>query len=127
MPTILNTLEIPEKTSSLKIQGKNLLEYINNSNISTKSNSDQNELSGRFAFSETGGVEGPWPSPNEPNVKCIRNFKWKLIHNLTPGNWELYDLEKDPNENENLVDSFPDIVKKLKLKMGDIEKSCDES
>ena len=126
-PTILSALEIPEKTSCLKIQGKDLLEYINNSNNSVKSNSVQNELSGRFAFSETGGVEGPWPSPKEPNVKCVRNFKWKLIHNLTPGNWELYDLEKDPNENENLVDSFPDIVKKLKLKMGDIEKSCDES
>jgi len=81
-------------------------------------------LSGRFAFSETGGVEGPWPSPKEPNVKCIRNFKWKLIHNLTPDNWELYDLEKDPNENENLVDSFSNIVEKLKLKMSDIEKSC---
>jgi len=124
MPTVLNALEIPEKTSSLQIQGKNLLEYINNSNISMKSNSAQNELSGRFAFSETGGVEGPWPSPKEPNVKCIRNFKWKLIHNLTPDNWELYDLEKDPNENENLVDSFSNIVEKLKLKMSDIEKSC---
>ena len=127
MPTILNALEIPEETSCLKIQGKNLLEYINNSNNSMKSNSDQNELSGRFAFSETGGVEGPWPSPEEPNVMCIRNFKWKLIHNLTPDNWELYDLEKDPHENENLVDSFPNIVMKLKLKMSEIEKSCHEN
>ena len=127
MPTILNALEIPEKTSCLKIQGKNLLECIDNSNGSVKSNSDQNELSGRFAFSETGGVEGPWPSPKEPNVKCVCNFKWKLIHNLTPDNWELYDLEKDPHENENLVDSFPNIVVKLKLKMSEIEKSCHEN
>tara|TARA_B100000470_G_scaffold219318_1_gene205975 strand:- start:147 stop:1178 length:1032 start_codon:yes stop_codon:yes gene_type:complete len=127
MPTILNALEIPEKTSCLKIQGKNLLEYINNSNDLMKSNSHKNELSGRFAFSETGGVEGPWPSPKEPNVMCIRNFKWKLIHNLTPDNWELYDLEKDPHENENLVDSFPDVVVKLKLKMNEIEKRCHDN
>jgi len=106
-------LEIPEKTSCLKIQGKNLLEYINNSNDSVKSNSDQNELSGRFAFSETGGVEGPWPSPKEPNVKCVCNFKWKLIHNLTPDNWELYDLEKDPQENNNIASENPEIVKEM--------------
>ena len=123
MPTILNALEIPEKTSCLKIQGKNLLEYIKNS----KASEPQNEFDGRFAFSETGGVEGPWPSPKEPNVMCIRNFKWKLIHNLTPDNWELYDLEKDPHENENLVDSFPDIVVKLKLKMSEIEKRCHDN
>jgi len=123
MPTILNALEIPEKTSCLKIQGKNLLEYIKNS----KASEPRNEFDGRFAFSETGGVEGPWPSPKEPNVMCIRNFKWKLIHNLTPDNWELYDLEKDPHENENLVDSFPDVVVKLKLKMSEIEKRCHDN
>ena len=109
MPTILNALEIPEKTSCLKIQGKNLLEYIKNS----KASEPRNEFDGRFAFSETGGVEGPWPSPKEPNVMCIRNFKWKLIHNLTPDNWELYDIEKDPHENENLIGTGLEIEKVL--------------
>jgi len=127
MPTILSVLGIPEKTSCLKMQGKNLLEYISNSNDLVKSNSDQNELDGRFAFCETGGVEGPWPSPKEPNVMCIRNFKWKLIHNLTPDSWELYDLKNDPFENENIVDSFPDITVKLKLKMSEIEKRCHDN
>jgi len=123
MPTILGALEIPEKDSCLKMQGKNLLAIIHEI---TNSKSNQNELDGRFAYSETGGVEGPWPSPKEPNVKCIRNSKWKLIHNLTPDNWELYDLQSDPQENENLIDSFPDIANKLKPKMEEIENKTSE-
>jgi arylsulfatase A-like enzyme len=122
MPTVLNTLEIPEKKSCLKTQGENLMTIIeqSNENISVF---DKNELDGRFTFSETGGVEGPWPSPKEPNVKCIRNHKWKLIHNLTPDNWELYDLEKDPQENTNLINSNPKIIEHLKSKLSDTENN----
>mgnify|MGYP006126866379 FL=1 len=122
MPTVLNTLEIPEKKSCLKTQGENLMTIIeqSNENISVF---DKNELDGRFTFSETGGVEGPWPSPKEPNVKCIRNHKWKLIHNLTPDNWELYDLEKDPQENTNLINSNPKIIEHLKSKLSNTENN----
>ena len=28
-----------------------------------------------FTFSETGGLQGPFPSPNSPNVFCIKNIK----------------------------------------------------
>ena len=120
MPTLLNALEIPENPSCLKIQGQNLMKIIDKSD-SDKSNSDENELNGRFAFSETGGVEGPWPSPKKPNVKCVRNSKWKLIHNLTPNNWELYNIQDDPYENENIIDLYPDISNQLKLKMTETE------
>jgi len=126
MPTILGSLKISEKDSRLKMQGKNLMTIINESdNIEPDLN--QNELDGRYAFSETGGVEGPWPSPKEPNVKCIRNSRWKLIHNLTPDNWELYDLKADPEENENLIDSLTDITNKLKSKMEEIENKTSEN
>ncbi len=123
MPTILNSLEIFQDSSKLKIQGKNLLELIKNyAQLESISNNDP--FSGRHTFSETGGVEGPWPSPNEPNVKCIRNKKWKLIHNLTPDNWELYDLENDPDENENTIDLHPDVTNKLKIKMKQVIEDC---
>ena len=122
MPTVLNALEIPEKNSCLKTQGENLMTIIDQSNENI-SVFDKNELDGRFTFSETGGVEGPWPSPKEPNVKCIRNHKWKLIHNLTPDNWELYDLEIDPQENTNLINSHPKITEHLKSKLSDIENN----
>jgi len=109
LPTILHSLEIPEKNSNRKIQGQNM--FID---------ATPDVAAERFSFSETGGVEGPWPSPKEPNVKCIRNSKWKLIHNLTPDTWEMYNIVDDPNENNNLVDLDSVMFEKLKTKMNQI-------
>lgn len=112
LPTILDSLEIDQKNTGPKIQGKNLF-IVEESNITDE----------RFSFSETGGVEGPWPSPKEPNVKCIRNMEWKLIHNSTPDTWEMYNLVDDPDENNNLVDINSAMFQKLKTKMGEIINS----
>lgn len=60
------------------------------------------ETEDRLAFCETGGVEGPNPSPDSANVKSVRDGRWKLIYNTTTSQMELYDLEKDPNEQTNL-------------------------
>ena len=35
------------------------------------------EKDDRIAFSETGGLYGPWPSHHEHNVFCVRLKKWK--------------------------------------------------
>ena len=43
---------------------------------------------------------------------------------MTPDNWELYNLENDPSENENIVESHSKIVTELKLKMTKIEEDC---
>ena len=71
----------------------------------------------KFTYSETGGLNGPWPSPMEPNVKCIRSNKWKLIYNKTPNTWELYNLQKDPNETKNLYEYQEKIVKQFKQRL----------
>lgn len=55
-----------------------------------------------YTFCETGGLQGPFPSPKSPNVFCIKSSKLKLIYYQTPNTWELYDLENDPNEINNL-------------------------
>ena len=111
LPTILDTLGISQKNIGPQIQGQNLL-----------INEESNLVNEKFSFSETGGVEGPWPSPNEPNVKCIRNLEWKLIHNLTPDTWEMYNLVDDPNENNNLIEMEPTMFQKLQTKMNEIIK-----
>jgi arylsulfatase A-like enzyme len=52
-----------------------------------------------------------------------RTPEWKLIIALEPDfhfkpEVELYNLQNDPNENENLAESHPEIVADLKARMG---------
>ena len=124
MPTILDCLEIPIDQSCLKMQGKSILNLLNQ-NEQSKSSIDADSEFQKIAYSETGGVNGPWPSPDAPNIKCVRTKKWKLIHNLTPNTWELYNLENDPKELKNVVEDFPAIVTKLKEKLKQIIDECD--
>jgi hypothetical protein len=55
-----------------------------------------------YVFTETGGLQGPFPSPIEPNVFCIKNSRYKLIFFKTSKEWKLFDLIEDPKEEENI-------------------------
>jgi len=65
------------------------------------------------------------PSPHDDiliNVEAfrgaVRKGKWKLIKiALMPGKTELFDLEKDPGEKENIADKHPDVVKDLEARL----------
>jgi len=81
----------------------------------------RNNQADRIAFCETGGLEGPTPSPYEPNVKCVRTKNWKYIRNITSGKSELYDLKADKNEESNLSGKEPSIEADLFKKM---QKFC---
>jgi arylsulfatase A-like enzyme len=57
--------------------------------------------------------------------RAIRMGKWKLVSRLntpmqfTPedeNSWELYDMEKDPSETEDLAAKHPERVKKMAAK-----------
>lgn len=117
MPTILGALDIKEDPNYSPMQGENLIPLIG-------AESTHIDSFDRIAFCETGGVKGPWPSPNKPNVKCVRTKKWKLIHNLNPNTWELYNLIDDPQEINNIIDNHHDITEKLKTKFIEIEEDC---
>ena len=123
MPTILDCLEIPIDQSCLRMQGESMLNLLNKTEQS-KPDTDEDSEFQKIAYSETGGVNGPWPSPSSPNIKCVRTKKWKLIHNLTPNTWELYNLENDPQELKNMVKEHPVIVTKLKDKLQSIIDDC---
>ena len=47
--------------------------------------------------------------------EAIRHSKWKLVARK-PGHWELYDLEQDRSEMNNLSDKYPEIAHQLKSK-----------
>ena len=92
MPTILDVLNIKEAPGVMKMNGKSVMPIVNGK-----------EDKVRIAYSETGGLGGPYPSPKKPNVRCVRTNEWKLIHNETPDTKELYDLKNDPGESKNLA------------------------
>lgn len=94
MPTILDVMEINPDERFEKLQGKSLLSFVRG---------EENE--DRIVFVETGGLGGPWPSPKKHNVFCVRHRNKKLIYNATPKTFEFYDLEKDPEENFNLIET----------------------
>ena len=101
LPTILELLKIKEKTSYKKIQGKSFLPFIHG------------KTEERTSYSETGGLGGPTPSPEKHNVFAARTNKWKLIYNESSKKRELYDLENDPLEKDNLTGKRQDIENSL--------------
>jgi len=125
MPTIMEINNILPDNSYLGIQGESLLSLIESSFFSKfRSFFSDNHSNERIAYCETGGLFGPWPSPKAPNVKCVRNNEWKLIHNLTPGSWELYDLINDPGEMKNLIGTNPQIENILRMHLNKIVNNC---
>ena len=48
------------------------------------------------------------------NLQAVRSGKWKLVHRKDV---ELYDLEQDIGEKENLAAEYPDVVQRLTRRM----------
>ena len=96
LPTILEILNIKEKEGYKKIQGSSFMPFV------------YGKEEDRFAYSSTGGLGGPTPSPERHNVHSIRTNKWKLIYNTTSQKKELYDLENDEEEKNNLFGKYPE-------------------
>ncbi len=105
LPTILKILSIPIDSNYKLIDGKSLIPIING-------NSEE-----RIAFSQSGNPLKNKQPPKEPNVFSIRTDKWKFISNIHNCTEELYDLENDPFEENNLVDKNIDITTKLRLEL----------
>ena len=92
MPTILDYLGIRLDESYEKLDGKSLLPMIKGEKVDEE-----------IVYIETGNPLGANKPPKIPNTKAIRTSKWKLIFNEYNNTKELYDLENDPDENNNLA------------------------
>ncbi len=115
MPAILNFLDIP---TPHEIQGLSLLPLINGSKPDLR----------EFIFA--GGRHGPGTYPFHYNTihDTIRSKKWKLIFerslDLKINNLELYNIENDPMELNNLIHEEPEIAFQLKKRLFNWEKSA---
>jgi len=67
-----------------------------------------------FTFSETGGLQGPFPSPKEPNVFCVKTKRNKLMFFKATNEWKLFDLQNDPLEKQDLFEKEIQTSQKLK-------------
>jgi arylsulfatase A-like enzyme len=105
-PTIAEIGNVSLNELNYEIQGKSLFPLIEN---------DENQE--HEAYSVTGGLYGPWPSPEKHNVFCIRYKNRKLIYNDTPSTWEFYDLKNDPKEMNNIYEDNNENIKFLKAKL----------
>ena len=92
LPTILEILSIKQDKNFQELDGKSLIPIINGENDP------------RIAFSQSGNPLNSGKPPREPNVYSVRTDEWKYIRNLHDKSEELYKLEQDPNENQNLID-----------------------
>ena len=98
----MELLKIKQNENYKSTQGKSLVPLIHNKKEEE-----------RIAYSETGGLGGPNPSPASPNIKCIRTQNWKLIYNISTKQKELYNLINDKYEHYNLIDKNLDEAKYL--------------
>ena len=102
MPTILDILDIKLDDKFKKLDGCSLIPLFN-----------EEKLDEKVAFSETGNPLHEKKPPKEPNTCSIRTSNWKLIYNLYNNTKELYNLQIDANENNNLINTGLDMEEKL--------------
>lgn len=94
MPTLLDYLEIPFDPNYELIDGQSLLPLIKNQKFEEQ-----------IAYSETANPLKENAPPKKPNTKSVRTSQWKFIFNEYNNTKELYDLQNDPHEEKNLIDT----------------------
>ena len=92
MPTILEQLDIKLDDNFKPLDGISLIPLISEKPFDEK-----------IAYTETGNPLNENIPPKKPNTKSVRTSKWKFILNEYDNSKELYNLENDPNELENIA------------------------
>jgi len=112
LPSIIDYLKIPFDESYSSFDGESIMPLFSGKNISEK-----------IAYTETANPLKEKMPPKKPNTKCVRISDWKLIFNEHNDTKELYNLNEDPNEENNLYGrSFP-MEKKLLTELIKLNKS----
>lgn len=56
--------------------------------------------------------------------RAVRDGKWKLVAKGVKGDWELYDIEADRSEMNNLINAQPEIAAQMAAQYRTWSKSC---
>ena len=103
LPTIceLTPAQIPRDR---KIDGRSIVPYLQG-----KDEVSRRTLFWHFPHYWAGGVVTPY--------SAVRDGKWKMIKWYEDNTIELYNLEEDIGETNNLAEQYPDIVNKINTKL----------
>ena len=55
---------------------------------------------------------------HESPYRCVRDLRWSFVLHPKGEKDELYDLENDPKEKNNLVDEHPDVARRMLAQIG---------
>jgi len=109
LPTIIDFLGISFDDTFSTFDGQSLIPLFYDKKIPEE-----------IAFTETANPLEENIPPKKPNTKCVRTSNWKLIFNEYNNTKELYNLQDDPQEENNLYGkSFP-IEQKLWDKLNEL-------
>lgn len=104
LPTILDVLKI-KNTDNRPLDGMSVLDAINGEIT------ERNKPIGFIC---------------KPQMSWVTN-KYKLIGDINGDNFEMYDLLNDKSEKENIIDTYPEIAKKMKSDLSEWLKSVEVS
>ena len=111
MPTILDHLDIELDKNFKPLDGVSLIPLINGKPFDEK-----------IAYTETANPLDANAPPKKPNTKSVRTSKWKFILNEYNNSRELYDLENDPDELENIAGNGLEVEEVLFNELNKLQK-----
>jgi arylsulfatase len=94
------------KEAALQVEGRSFLPLLKNPEAAWDD---------RVLFTHVGRWEKGKASESKYSSVSARNTRYNLVNNVRQGEkWELFDISTDPGEKNNIAETSPEVVQKLK-------------
>jgi arylsulfatase A-like enzyme len=111
LPTVLNLLGVD---FSEEIDGESLLPLLNTNDLQVIGSDPRKAYSETLFEVKTNGAS------DEEIRTCLaslRAYPWKLIWDRLKGSYEIYRVDRDPRESQNLIEEHQEMVEKLSAEL----------